>query len=172
MQRERVEDQYPWTWEAPLAVACGMVVVLVVTCQVARSWANWFAGAGWHWPPLGQLFGSTVGVLAGDASAGLSGVHQVADPTTLGAWLGVLIAANLAACAMFTVLAWRRWGPGRMRGMASIDDAHRLLGVDRLWRVRHVVRPDLYPSPSRVSTRPLVPRGLIDQRSSSRRGRR
>ena len=41
--------------------------------------------------------------------------------------------------------AWRRCGPARMRGMATITEAHELLGKDRLWKVRHVVRPDLYP---------------------------
>ena len=52
------------------------------------------------------------------------------------------ITASTIAC----VWAWRQWGPGRMRGMATITEAHELLGEDRLWKVRHVVRPDLYPS--------------------------
>lgn len=27
MQRERVQDPYPWTWEIPLAVVCAVLVV-------------------------------------------------------------------------------------------------------------------------------------------------
>ena len=34
MQRERVEDQYPWTWEIPLAVVCAIVFLGVAVCQV------------------------------------------------------------------------------------------------------------------------------------------
>ena len=81
MQRERVEDQYPWTWEIPLGVVCGLVVVGVVACQLGRSVANWFAGAGWRWPTPDRLMTSVPGVLAGDAAAGLTGVHQAASAT-------------------------------------------------------------------------------------------
>jgi hypothetical protein len=37
-----------------------------------------------------------------------------------------------------------RWGPGRLRGMASRGEAERLLGVTRQRKVRSVVRPNLY----------------------------
>ena len=50
MQRERVQDQYPWTWEIPLTVVCAIVVLGVAVFQVGPSFANWFAGAGWRWP--------------------------------------------------------------------------------------------------------------------------
>ena len=26
MRRERVQDQYPWTWEIPLAIVCAIVI--------------------------------------------------------------------------------------------------------------------------------------------------
>ena len=146
MQRERVQDQYPWTWEIPLAIVCGLTVVTVVCCQVGRSFANWFAGAGWRWPAAGDLVTSLPGLLAGDAAAGLSGVRPVASPGVLWAWLGVtgLLATTLLNVA--GVWAWHRWGPAQMRGMATVAEAHELLGEDRLWKVRHVVRPDLYPA--------------------------
>ncbi len=89
MQRERVEEQYPWTWEIPLAVVCAIIALGVAACQLARSIANWFAGAGWRWPAVGDLVTSLPGLLAGDAAAGLSGVHPVASSGILWAWLGV-----------------------------------------------------------------------------------
>lgn len=145
MQRERMQDQYPWTWEIPLALACGLVVAGVVACQLGRSVANWFAGAGWRWPTPPMLVSSVPGLLAGDASAGLPGVQHPASAASLWAWLTVVGTLMIASAAVAGVLAWRQWGPGRMRGMATILEAHELLGQDRLYKVRSVVRPDIYP---------------------------
>ena len=141
MQRERVQDPYPWTWEIPLAVVCAVLVVGVVACQVGRSLANWFAGAGWLWPPPDKLVTSIPVLLAGDAAAGLSGVQHAASAAALWGWLTVVGLLTITASTIACVRAWRQWGPGRMRGMATITDAHELLGEDRLWKVRHVVRP-------------------------------
>ena len=146
MQRERVEDQYPWTWEIPLAVVCGVLVVAVAACQLGRSVANWFAGAGWLWPAPDKLVTSIPALLAGDAVAGLSGVQHPASTAVLWGWLTVVGVLTVTASTIACVWAWRQWGPGRMRGMATITEAHQLLGEDRLWKVRHVVRPDLYRS--------------------------
>ena len=41
MQRDRVQDQYPWTWEIPLAILCGVLVVGVGVLYAlfrARDW--------------------------------------------------------------------------------------------------------------------------------------
>jgi hypothetical protein len=146
MQRERVQDQYPWTWEIPLAIVCALLVVGVAACQLSRSVANWFAGAGWRWPTPNKLVTSVPGLLAGNAAAGLPDMHHTANAAALWGWL---IGVALLTAVGFTLVsswAWRRWGPGRMRGMATITEAHELLGEDRLWKVRHVVRPDLYPA--------------------------
>ena len=151
MQQERVEDQYPWTWEIPLAVVCAIIVLGVAVSQLGRSFANWFAGAGWRWPAADQLVTSLPGVLAGDAAAGLNGVHPAADPGVLWASLGVTGLLATILLAVTGVWAWHRWGPVRMRGMATVAGAHQLLGKDRLWKARHVVRPDLFPSGRRVS---------------------
>ena len=35
MQRERVEDQYPWTWEIPMAVVCAIIALGIVVCPFA-----------------------------------------------------------------------------------------------------------------------------------------
>ena len=37
MQRERVQDQYPWTWEFPLVVICAVLLLGVTVCQLGRS---------------------------------------------------------------------------------------------------------------------------------------
>lgn len=145
MQRERVQEQYPWTWEAPLAVFCGVLVVGVFACQFGRSLANWFVGCGWLWPAPDKLLTSVPGLLAGDAAAGLAGVRHAADAATLWGWLVVVGLLTVLGFTVAGVRGWQQWGPGRMRGMATITEAHELLGKDRLWRVRHVVRPDLYP---------------------------
>ena len=150
MQRERVQDQYPWTWELPLAVVCGVLIVVIAVLQSGRSLASWFAGSGWRWPTPDKLVTSIPGVLAGDAAAGLSGVHPTANAANLWAWLTVAFLLTFGALIVAGVWAWRRWGPARMRGMATIAEAHELLGRDRLWRVRHVVRPDLHPAHQRA----------------------
>lgn len=145
MQRERVQDQYPWTWEVPLAAVCAVLVVEGAAIQLARSLANWFAGAGWRWPTPVRLVTSVPGLLAGDSAAGLPGIHHAANAAVLWGWLigvNVFVVISLTACG-FT--AWSLWGPGRMRGMATVAEAHELLGRERLWGVRDVVRPDLYP---------------------------
>ena len=113
---------------------------------MGRSFANWFAGAGWWWPTYDKWVTSVPGVLAGDAAAGLSRVHQVASAEAVWAWLAVVGLLTVTASTLACVWAWRQWGPGRMRGMATVTEAHELLGEDRLWKVRHVVRPDLYPA--------------------------
>ena len=146
MQRERVQDPYPWTWEIPLAVVSAVLVMGVVVCQVGRSLANWFAGAGWLWPAPDKLMTSIPAVLAGDTGAGLSGVRHAASAAALWGWLSVVGLLTVTASTLACVWAWRQWGPGQMRGMATVTEAHELLGEDRLWKVRHVVRPDLYPA--------------------------
>jgi hypothetical protein len=49
----------------------------------------------------------------------------------------------LAVGVFILKLVLDRWGPGRLRGVASRGEAERLLGVTRLRKVRSVVRPDL-----------------------------
>jgi hypothetical protein len=40
-----------------------------------------------------------------------------------------------------------RWGPARLRGMATAAEAESLLGRSRLRRHARVIRPDLYGAP-------------------------
>src|SRR4030095_11538845 len=81
----------------------------------------------------------------GVSSAGLDAL--CGSSSSLSAvWMWVVATeVMLLAVAVFVLkLVVDRWGPGRLRGMASRGEAERLLGVTRLRKVRAVVRPDLY----------------------------
>jgi hypothetical protein len=150
MQTERRTNPYPWTWEPAAAIAVGVAFAAVVGVQVGRAMANWAGGAGWHWPrnPMTGL----AGVLGGNAAAGLDLAGPVAEPSVLYAWIGGTELALLAVLSAVGLWAARRWGPGRLKGMATAADAEQALGVTRLRRVRRVVRPDLYGPASRATT--------------------
>ena len=66
-----------------------------------------------------------------------------------------------AATIWVGVLAYQRWGPGRMRGMATAAEAEKILGVTRLRKVAGIVRPDLYGKHA-TSTAALVQRPAGD----------
>jgi hypothetical protein len=168
MQRERRRDPYPWTWE-PAALAAALVGLgFVLAAQVGRSAANLLAGAGWTWPdthtvgagtgtttgtglavpsPLGAAFWRSLpAVLGGDAGAGLPAPvpADLAGPGLVRLSVTVTEVAILAALASLTIAVYLRWGPGRLRGMATPAEAERLLGLTRIRKVAAVVRPDLY----------------------------
>ena len=145
MQRERTQDTYPWTWEVPVGVGLAALLTVALSWQAARSVVNWLTGAGWVWPTQTTLFTSLAGLLQGDARAGLSDTGPAAGPMMLWIAMAVFTVLTLTLVSVAGVYGWRRWGGGAMRGMASAAEAHRLLGAERLWRVRHIIRPDLYP---------------------------
>lgn len=143
-QRERRTDPYPLTWEIPTAVFAGSLLALVLGAQLGRSLANLAAGASWAWPAPTQLFRSTLGILQGDAAAGLGAIAPVAEPDTLLVWVLVI---ELLVMVVYAVLTWwclHRWGPNRTLGVATVGEARQLLGRRRLYAARKVTRPDLY----------------------------
>ena len=143
-QRERRADPYPLTWEIPAAVFAGLLLALVLGVHLGRGLANLAAGAGWAWPVPTLLFSSAIGVLHGEPGAGLHHVAPLASPDALLAWV---FAVELVVMAAYLVLIWlclHRWGPNRTLGVASVDEARRLLGRQRLYAARRVIRPDLY----------------------------
>ncbi len=147
MQRERRHNPYPYTWEIPLGIACAVLLVLVLGAHTGRALANLTAGAGITFPPAADLFTSTVDLARGDATAGLTQASaSVATPGVLYAWMAVTELVVLVCAVVVGVWVYRRWGPGRVRGMATKTQAEQLLGLSRLRKVRRVVRPDLYPS--------------------------
>jgi hypothetical protein len=161
MQRERRRDPYPWTWEIPLAIGIGVLLVIVAGIQLGRSLANLVAGAGWTWPaidtasatgpfpsPVGGAFWSSLpGVLAGHAGSGLSPSPPASDLAARPMLWGCLLLTELlllAGCGWVGAWGYQRWGPGRMKGMATAAEAETLLGITRLRKVATYVRPDLH----------------------------
>ncbi|PWJ23272.1 hypothetical protein ATK17_3765 [Branchiibius hedensis] len=144
MQRSRRRDPIPWTWEVPAGVVLAIVLVLTLGVQAGRSLANLLAGAGWAWVPSANLFTSLPDIARGDAGSGLTGMHDVAGKHLLSACvIGVELALIVAACWGAKV-GLDRWGPNRLRGMATREEAEKLLGRSRLRKVAPVVRPDIY----------------------------
>lgn len=150
LQQERRRDPYPHTWEIPAGTAIMTLLLLVIGAQLGRSLANWFAGADWLWPRGRTLLSSIPAILGGHPTAGLTPAPSpAASPAVVIGWIAAVELILLATVITGMLLALRRWGPGRMRGMASPADAETVLGVSRLRRVRHVIRPDLYPTTHR-----------------------
>jgi hypothetical protein len=144
-QQSRRRDPYPWTWEVPLGVVLVILMVLVCGVHLGRGIANVWAGAGWVFPRRVELFRCLPAVLGGDAAAGLDGLNgSIASPSAVRICVIVAEVMLLAVAVFVLKLVLDRWGPGRLRGMASRGEAYRLLGVTRLRRVRAVVRPDLH----------------------------
>lgn len=145
MQRSRRSNPYPFTWEIPLTVAVAAVLLLVLGVHAGRAAANLLAGAGLAFPPREELFSSLVAVVRGDAGAGLSGQHaHLAGSRAVQICVAVTEATTVAVMAWAGKVGLERWGPSRIHGMATREEAEKLLGRRRLRRVSAVVRPDLY----------------------------
>ena len=145
MQRARRTNPYPFTWEIPVAAVVATVLLLVIGIHAGRACANLVAGAGLTLPSREALFTSVPGVLGGDAGAGLSGTaSHLAGVTALRVWVVVVEALVLTLTVWAGKVSLGRWGPGRIHGMASREEASRLLGRSRLRKVGAVVRPDLH----------------------------
>jgi hypothetical protein len=143
LQTDRRRDPYPFTWEIPVGILTGWLLLASLGVHAARAIANWTAGAGWTWPEGKNLFTSLPKVLAGDPTAGLTLQHPAAGTAALYGWIVTLQLLLLAATIAATVWGLRRWGTGRMHGMASAQEAERILGISRLRRVAPIIRPDL-----------------------------
>ncbi len=152
MQRSRRTNPYPFTWELPLALVVAVLFLLLVGVQVGRSIANAIAGSGWVFIDRAHLFSSLGGVLAGHADAGLLGLRHPAGPGLL--WACVSLVELVILTGGVITLKWGldRWGPTRLRGMATRSEAEALLGRTRLRKHATVIRPDLY-GPSKKGNR-------------------
>lgn len=131
---------------------------LVMGLQLGRSLANLVAGAGWTWPdpdagqftsPIGTAFWTSLpAVVTGDSSAGLAQREasngRLAGPSLTWGCLAVTELLVVVALGWLAIFILQRWGPGRMRGMATSAEAERMLGVTRLRKVAGIVRPDLH----------------------------
>lgn len=144
MQQDRLKNPHPWTYEIPLAIAATLLLAAVLGVHAGRAVANFFAGGGWGWPPATELFTSLPGLLRGDAGAGLTNAGDLAGPGALATWVLITGTLSLLGWLVASVVAYRRWGPGRLRGMASRSEAAALLGLPRLRKHRAIIRPDLH----------------------------
>lgn len=146
-QQERRRTPYPLTWEPLLAALLVVLVALAIGVHVGRGAALLVAGVGWRWPEPALLFRSLPAVLGGDPSAGLA--HPVPPVQGLSLAITVVEVILLAVLTAVGLWAMRRWGPQRLRGVASVAECEALLGRSRLWKARRIIRPDLYPSSQR-----------------------
>lgn len=145
MQQSRRTNPYPLTWEIPCAVTVAVLFLLVLGVHAGRTAANIIAGAGITWPSSDKLITSLPGVLRGDATAGLTPQPgPVATPRATQVWIVLTEAISLALMLWAATISWVRWGPGRVRGMATRTEVENLLGRRRLRRSASVIRPDLY----------------------------
>ena len=145
MQTSRRTTPHPTTWEIPLAATVAVLLVLVLAVHAGRAAAAGLAGDGWAITPREELLTSLPGILGGDAHAGLPGPRaaSVSRPLLYGSIAAVEVLA-IAFVVWAVVVLLRRFGPGRVRGMATRSQAEKLLGLRRLRAVAPVVRPDLY----------------------------
>ena len=147
MQTERRHNPYPFTWEIPAATATIALLLAGLGVQLGRSLAHLTTGAGWHWPAGRRLVTSIPAILTGHPTAGLDPAPPgSATPGAVLFWICVVELVLVAALGVALRQVLRRWGPGRMRGMASAAQAETTLGITRLYRVRTIIRPDLHPS--------------------------
>ena len=136
MQRERRHNPYPWTWEIPVGFACAVLLVLAVGVHLGNGFAHLTSGQGWTWPAQSQLFASIPTILNSAATTSPAGVH---------AWVMAVELLLIGGLGWATLASWHRWGPSRLKGVATRDQAEQVLGVSRLRKVAPIVRPDLHP---------------------------
>lgn len=168
MQQDR-HNPYPWTWEPIAASVLGLGFVLVAAVHLGRTIACLLAGQGVRFTQRDALFTALWPILTGDASAGLAESVSV-PPLLLGSSVLATELGLLALSAVGLLWALRRWGPMAMKGVATAEEAARLLGVQRLRKNRRVIRPDLYanrrqqpkPRPIPLPKRQRQPRAVIE----------
>ena len=144
MQRSRRTNPYPFTWEIPLALAVGVLFLLLIGLQAGRSLANLLAGSGWVFIDRRRLFTSLGGIFAGHAGSGLPPLTHPASSGLM--WASIAAVELVVVLGSVIALKWGldRWGPGRLHGMATRAEAEALLGRTRLRKHAKVIRPDLY----------------------------
>lgn len=125
----------PWTWEIPVGIACAILLTLAVGVHLGNGLAHLTSGRGWTWPAASQLFANLPVVLTNPT--GGVGVH---------AWIVTVELVLLGALAWAAITGWQRWGPSRLKGVATRDQAEQVLGRTRLHKVAGIVRPDLHPT--------------------------
>ena len=135
MQRARRHNPYPLTWEIPLGIACAILLTLAVGVHLGNALAHLTAGQPWAWPQPRDLLSSIPAVLAAEPAL------PAVNPRVWIITVELLLTGSLGWAAYST---WQRWGPSRLKGMATSEQAEQVLGVRRLRKVAAIVRPDLH----------------------------
>lgn len=144
-QQARRRDPYPWTWEIPAGITVALLLLGAVGAHLGRAVANTVAGGGWAFPARADLFTSLPGLLTGDPAAGLPDTAgPVATSSAVLAWVVVAELLLLTSSLVALKVGLDRWGPGRMRGVATRAEAEQLLGRSRLRHNAAIIRPDLH----------------------------
>ena len=147
MQRSRRTTPYPFTWEIPVGIVLAVLLAFVLGLQTGRSFANLVAGNGWVFVDRMALFTTLGPLLTGQADTGLTTVYRPASAVLLWTCIGLVELLVVAAVGWAVKFGLDRWGPARLRGMATAAEAEVLLGRTRLRRHAKVIRPDLYGAP-------------------------
>jgi type IV secretion system protein VirD4 len=155
IRRER-RDTLPLTWELPAAATLAWVAVAATLLLAGRGAATWLTGAGWVWPKNGTgLTASLAGLLTGHPAAGLTTADATGMPASSVVYLVVVLAevAWLIVSLLAVGIWWRTWGPGMREGLADRFEVEKVLGLSRIRRDRHVIRPDLYGKTRTIGVR-------------------
>jgi len=128
-----------------VGIVVANLVLAMFGLHLGRAIANVLAGGGWQFPARVDFFTSLPAVLRGDAGAGLTDLAgHLASSSSLFVCIGVAELILLGFTVVVLRLGLDRWGPARMKGMATRGEAEKLLGLTRLRRNRALIRPDLY----------------------------
>lgn len=143
MQRARRHNPYPLTWEIPLGIACAVLLTLAVGIHLGDALAHLTTGQPWAWPQPRDLFASIPAVLDNEPTTAVNARTWIVT-------VELLLTGSLGWIGYNT---WQRWGPSRLKGMATGDQAEQVLGVRRLRKVAAIVRPDLHARSPREARR-------------------
>ena len=139
VQHQRT-DVLPLTWEIPVTIALGWVVLAVLAMPGGQSLAYAVTGRAFAWP-AGELAGSVAGLVDGRPGVGVS--ERPPGDTIVYAVIAVAEVAVTAVTLWVAAWWWRTTGPGAQYGLASKHEIRTVLGEGPLGRRRKTIRPDL-----------------------------
>lgn len=142
VQHQRT-DVLPLTWEIPVTIGLGWLVLAVLALPGGQGLAYAVTGRDLVWPS-GELAASLAGLLSGQPGVGVSGGPP--DDAVVYAVIGVAEVVVAAVAAWVSVWWWRTTGPGAQYGLASRHEIRAVLGEGPLLRRRGTIRPDLRPT--------------------------
>ena len=155
MQQSRRTTPYPYTWEIPLGAPSPSRCVSSWPPTPPAALALALAGAGWAWTSQAQLFTALPGHPR-------RGQPRRPRPRARGLARAALhVPGRRRAARRSCLIVWaaiagmRRWGPARVRGMATRAEAETLLGVaaSAHRRSARAARPaPIHPPPNRPRT--------------------